>query len=119
VVLPAEARRRIEAGGLRIAALAEACDVAPSRNMVAGAILDELLSMLGRYEREGFTAFRDAWMELDALGGRPARVLLGDAVIAGTARGVDLEGALLLDTGDGVRRFVSGEASLRMIEGDT
>jgi BirA family biotin operon repressor/biotin-[acetyl-CoA-carboxylase] ligase len=119
VVLPAEARRRIEAGGLRIAALAEACEAAPSRNMVAGAILDELLSMLGRYEREGFAAFRDAWMELDALGGRPARVLLGDAVIAGTARGVDLEGALLLDTGDGVQRFVSGEASLRMIEGDT
>ena len=119
VALPAEARRRIEAGGLRIAALVEACEAAPSRNLVAGAILDELLSMLGRYEREGFAAFRDDWLKLDALSGRPARVLLGDAVIAGMARGVDLEGALLLDTGDGVQRFVSGEASLRMIEGDT
>jgi BirA family biotin operon repressor/biotin-[acetyl-CoA-carboxylase] ligase len=119
VALPAQARRRIEAGGLPIAALSEACVAAPSRNLVAGAILDELLSMLGRYEREGFDAFRDAWMELDALNGRPARVLLGDAVISGTARGVDLEGALLLDTGDKVQRFVSGEASLRMIEGDT
>jgi BirA family transcriptional regulator, biotin operon repressor / biotin---[acetyl-CoA-carboxylase] ligase len=119
VTLPAQARRRIEAGGLPIAALSEACVAAPSRNLVAGAILDELLSMLGRYEREGFAAYRDAWMELDALSGRPARVLLGDAVISGTARGVDLEGALLLDTGDSVQRFVSGEASLRMIEGDT
>jgi BirA family biotin operon repressor/biotin-[acetyl-CoA-carboxylase] ligase len=119
VALPAEARRRIEAGGLRIAALTEACEAAPSRNLVAGAILDELLSMLARYEREGFAAFRDDWLKLDALSGRPARVLLGDAVIAGMARGVDLEGALLLDTGDGVQRFVSGEASLRMIEGDT
>jgi BirA family biotin operon repressor/biotin-[acetyl-CoA-carboxylase] ligase len=119
VALPAEARRRIEAGGLRIAALSEACAAAPSRNLVAGAILDELLSMLGRYEREGFAAFRDAWLELDALSGRPARVLLADAVISGTARGVDSEGALLLDTGDRVQRFVSGEASLRMLEGDT
>ncbi len=40
-------------------------------------------------------------------------------MVSGTARGVDAEGALLLDTGAGVRRFVSGEASLRMIEGDT
>jgi BirA family transcriptional regulator, biotin operon repressor / biotin---[acetyl-CoA-carboxylase] ligase len=119
VALPAEARRRIEAGGLRIAALSAAWEAAPSRNLVAGAILDELLSMLGRYEREGFAAFRDAWLELDALSGRPARVLLADAVISGTARGVDSEGALLLDTGDRVQRFVSGEASLRMLEGDT
>jgi BirA family transcriptional regulator, biotin operon repressor / biotin---[acetyl-CoA-carboxylase] ligase len=119
VVLPAEARRRIEAGGLRIAGLSEACEGEPSRNLVAGAILDELLSMLGQYEREGFAAFRDAWMALDALSGRAARVLLGDAVISGTARGVDHEGALLLDTGDKEQRFVSGEASLRMIEGDT
>jgi BirA family biotin operon repressor/biotin-[acetyl-CoA-carboxylase] ligase len=119
VALPAEARRRIEAGGARIAAVSEACAAAPSRNLIAGAILDELLSMLGRYEREGFAAFRDAWMALDALSGRGARVMLGDAVISGTAQGVDQEGALLLDTGDRVQRFVSGEASLRMIEGDT
>jgi BirA family biotin operon repressor/biotin-[acetyl-CoA-carboxylase] ligase len=119
VALPAEARRRIEAGGLRIAALSEACEAPPSRNFIAGAILDELLSMLGIYERDGFAAFRDAWLELDALSGRPARVLLGDAVILGTARGVDPEGALLLHTADRVQRFVSGEASLRMIEGDT
>ena len=119
VDLPAAARREIEAGDVRVAAVADACAAAPSRNLVAGAILDELLSMLGQFEREGFAAFRDAWTALDALSGRPARVLLGGTAIAGTARGVDQEGALLLDTGDRVQRFVSGEASLRVIEGDT
>jgi BirA family transcriptional regulator, biotin operon repressor / biotin---[acetyl-CoA-carboxylase] ligase len=118
VDLPAEARREIEAGGVRVAAVADACAEVPSRNLVAGAILDELLSMLAQFEREGFAAFRDAWTALDALSGRPARVLLGDTAISGTARGVDQEGALLLDTGDRVQRFVSGEASLRVIEGD-
>ena len=118
-VMPAAARREIEAGGVRVAAVADACAAAPSRNLVAGAILDELLSMLGQFEREGFAAFRDDWTALDALSGRPARVLLGRTVISGTARGVDQEGALLLDTGDRVQRFVSGEASLRVIEGDT
>jgi BirA family biotin operon repressor/biotin-[acetyl-CoA-carboxylase] ligase len=119
VFLPASARREIEAGGARVAAAADACAEAPSRNLVAGAILDELLSMLGQFEREGFAAFRDAWLALDALSGRPARVLLADKDICGTARGVDGEGALLLDTGDRVQRFMSGEASLRVIEGDT
>jgi BirA family transcriptional regulator, biotin operon repressor / biotin---[acetyl-CoA-carboxylase] ligase len=119
VALPAAARREIEAGGVSVAAVADACVAAPSRNGVAGAILDELLSMLGQFEREGFAAFRDAWMALDALSGRPARVVLADTAISGTARGVDREGALLLDTGDQVQRFVSGEASLRLPEGVT
>jgi BirA family biotin operon repressor/biotin-[acetyl-CoA-carboxylase] ligase len=119
VDLPAAARREIEAGDVRVAAVADACAVAPSRNLVAGAILDEVLSMLGQFEREGFAAFRDAWAALDALSGRPACVLLGQTATSGTARGVDQEGALLLDTGDRVQRFVSGEASLRVIEGDT
>jgi BirA family biotin operon repressor/biotin-[acetyl-CoA-carboxylase] ligase len=119
VDLPAAARREIEAGGARVAAVADACAAPPSRNLVAGAILDELLSMLEQFEREGFAAFRDAWTALDGLNGRAARVLLGHTVISGTARGVDQEGALLLDTGDGLRRFVSGEASLRVMEGET
>jgi BirA family biotin operon repressor/biotin-[acetyl-CoA-carboxylase] ligase len=75
--------------------------------------------MLGRFEREGFAAFREAWTALDALSGRAVRVLSGESVISGTARGVDSDGALLLETPDGVRRFVSGEASLRVDEGDT
>ncbi len=119
VALPAAARREIEAGGVRVAAVADACALPPSRNLVAGAILDELLSMLEQFEREGFAAFRDAWTALDALSGRPARVLLAETTISGTARGVDQEGALLVDTGDRVQRFVSGEVSLRGIEGDT
>jgi BirA family biotin operon repressor/biotin-[acetyl-CoA-carboxylase] ligase len=119
VLLTAAARREIEAGGARVAAVADACAATVSRNLVAGAILDELLSMLGRFERDGFGAFREAWTALDALSGRAVRVLSGGSAISGTARGVDSDGALLLETPDGVRRFVSGEASLRVDEGDT
>jgi BirA family biotin operon repressor/biotin-[acetyl-CoA-carboxylase] ligase len=119
VELPPAVRRQIEADGVRVAAVADACAVAPSRNLIAGAILDELLSMLAQFEQEGFAAFRDEWTSLDVLKDRPAQVLLERAAISGTARGVDQEGALLLDTGDQVQRFMSGEASLRMIEGET
>jgi len=84
---------------------------------VAGAILDELLSMLLQYERYGFAAFRDAWTALDGLNGRPAQVIVGQSCILGIARGVDADGALLLETPDRLQRFVSGEASLRLIHG--
>jgi BirA family biotin operon repressor/biotin-[acetyl-CoA-carboxylase] ligase len=117
VFLPPGARQKIEASGVAAAAVEDACETAPSRNLVAGAILDELLSMLLQYERQGFGAFRDAWSSLDALNGRPAQIIVGDHVVTGVARGVDAEGALLLDSGDRVQRFVSGEASLRLIHG--
>ncbi len=117
VSLPAQARREIEASGVAAAAVTDASTEAVSRNLVAGAILDELLSMLLQYQRCGFAAFRDAWTQLDGLNGRPAQVVVGGTVIFGIARGVDADGALLLETKDRMQRFVSGEASLRLIHG--
>jgi BirA family transcriptional regulator, biotin operon repressor / biotin---[acetyl-CoA-carboxylase] ligase len=114
VTLPAGSRREIEASGVAVATVTEACQVAPSRNLVAGAILDELLSMLVQYERFGFSAFRDAWAALDGLKDRPAQVVVGGTAILGVARGVDSDGALLLETKESMQRFVSGEASLRL-----
>lgn len=117
VLLPEEARRQIEASGVAVAAVTDACQGHPSRNLLAGAILDELLSMLLQYERFGFPAFRDAWIALDGLKDRQAQVVVGGTTIAGIARGVDSEGALLLETEDRMQRFVSGEASLRLAHG--
>jgi BirA family transcriptional regulator, biotin operon repressor / biotin---[acetyl-CoA-carboxylase] ligase len=126
VSLPGSARQEIEAvpptgaagpTAQAVAAVADACILPPSRNLVAGAILDELLSMLVQYERFGFAAFRDAWTALDALKGRQARIVMGGTEILGVARGVDSDGALLLEIGDRMQRFVSGEASLRLTRG--
>ena len=114
VSLSEEARRQIGASGAAVAAAADACMTAPSRNLVAGAILDELLSMLVQYEQLGFSAFRDEWTALDGLKDRPAQVVVGGTAIRGIARGVDSDGALLLETQERMQRFVSGEASLRL-----
>jgi BirA family transcriptional regulator, biotin operon repressor / biotin---[acetyl-CoA-carboxylase] ligase len=115
--LPPAARAELDALGVQVTAASAAAASQPSRNMVAGAILDELLSMLLAYERHGFAAFRDAWTALDALGGRPAQICVGDRIVTGVARGVDQEGALLLESDNRVQRFVSGEASLRLTRG--
>jgi BirA family biotin operon repressor/biotin-[acetyl-CoA-carboxylase] ligase len=112
--LPAAARRQIEATGVCVAAAADACAEPPSRNLLAGVILDELLSMLVQFEREGFAPFCAAWSKLDALNGRQARVVLGEQEFCGIAKGVDAHGALLLSVGGRMRSFVSGEASLHL-----
>jgi len=116
--LSAEARRMIEAGGARVAALQDACPALLSRNTLAAALLEELLSMLAGFEAEGFAPFRAEWLALDALGGRAARVLGAEGGIAGIARGVDVDGALLLEDDGRLHRFVSGEVSLRLSEDD-
>jgi len=106
-------RAQIEASGVKAAAVADACTALPSRNFIAGAIIDALLSMLADFERDGFSGFRDAWMALDALRDRPAQVSMGESVVCGTARGVDAHGALRLERDGRLQEFVSGEVSLR------
>lgn len=117
VSVPAAERSKMEASGARVAAVEDACATPPSRNRIAGALLDELLGMLCEFEQAGFAKFRDEWMALDALGGRAVRVLVGERATSGTARGVDMDGALLLEMNGQMQRFVSGEASLRLAEG--
>jgi BirA family transcriptional regulator, biotin operon repressor / biotin---[acetyl-CoA-carboxylase] ligase len=113
VRLSPDMRAQIEASGVKAAAVADACSAPPSRNFIAGAIIDALLSMLADFERDGFSGFREAWTALDALRDRPAQVLMGEAVICGTARGVDAHGALRLEWDGRLQEFVSGEVSLR------
>jgi BirA family transcriptional regulator, biotin operon repressor / biotin---[acetyl-CoA-carboxylase] ligase len=118
VRLPAAERMQIESAGARVAAVADACAMPPSRNRIAGTLLDELLSMLVQFEHAGFAALKDEWTALDALHGRPVQLQRGDGITAGIARGADLDGALLLEIDGRLQRFVSGEASLRLIEGE-
>jgi len=118
VALTAQMRREIEETGVRVASVADACGETPSRNRLAGALIDELIAALVEFERAGFGAFRAAWSSHDALLDRPARLLAGERTLTGRARGVDLDGALLLDTGDRVQRVMSGEVSLRPGEPD-
>jgi BirA family biotin operon repressor/biotin-[acetyl-CoA-carboxylase] ligase len=114
VALGAAARAQIEASGVRVAAVADACAAPPSRNFIAGAIIGELLSMLGEFERDGFAASWETWTALDALRDRAAQVVQGTTAILGVARGVNLQGALRLERDGRVQEFVSGEVSLRL-----
>ncbi|HEX4153623.1 MAG TPA: biotin--[acetyl-CoA-carboxylase] ligase [Steroidobacteraceae bacterium] len=112
-----EHRRRMEAQGMRIATLSDAGPAMVARNGLAAALMEELVGMLDEFERCGFAAFHAEWTRRDALRDRGARVHGADGVREGTARGVDEDGALLLEVGGELQRHVSGEASLRLHEG--
>jgi BirA family biotin operon repressor/biotin-[acetyl-CoA-carboxylase] ligase len=86
----------------------------PSRLSVAARLVDGLAELFAGYATSGFAPFRAEWAQADSLSGR--RVTLDDAggPIAGTAAGIEADGALVIETDGGRRRrVVSGEVSVR------
>lgn len=88
-------------------------DRTPQRNVLAGAIAEEIIVMLQAFAVVGFKPFIDEWRQLDTLAHAPVKIISGSETIAGMARGVEMDGALLVDVDGQLRRFVSGEVSLR------
>ncbi|MCS6261544.1 bifunctional biotin--[acetyl-CoA-carboxylase] ligase/biotin operon repressor BirA [Shewanella baltica] len=81
------------------------------------ALVIELQKQLKRdiqlFEREGLAAFKARWQAADLFYGREIRLLMGEKSVEGICRGVDEQGAVLLETVDGVQAFIGGEISLR------
>jgi BirA family biotin operon repressor/biotin-[acetyl-CoA-carboxylase] ligase len=88
----------------------------PARNTVAAALVDSCVRGLLDFERDGLRPFIEDWRSADALEGRMVDVKgAAGAVTRGLARGVDLHGALLVETLDqGLRKFVSGDVTVRV-----
>ncbi len=84
-----------------------------SRNRLAGELIQELFAMLERYQQHGFPAFMQEWSTHDCLLGHEAQVLREGSKTTGIVRGVDEQGALLMDFNGTVERLYSGDVSLR------
>ena len=70
--------------------------------------------LLMRFSTDGFGPWRAAWIDRHALQQRNVTIWrAGCEIASGKAIDVDAEGALLLQTSAGVRRFMSGESTLR------
>jgi len=114
VRLPRAARERLHADGVEAVDLASLGN-APSRNDAAAVLIAELTQALLEFGARGMTAFAEEWQGADALAGRPVRVLRGGQTLEGLARGVDADGALLLEIDGASRRILSGEVSVRPV----
>lgn len=86
----------------------------PARSALAGALVNELAELFVDYPARGFGVYRKEWEAADFLRGRA--VMLDDVAtpLSGTAAGIDVDGALLVETSDGGRRrIVAGDVSVR------
>ncbi|OXY80453.1 bifunctional biotin--[acetyl-CoA-carboxylase] ligase/biotin operon repressor BirA [Oceanimonas doudoroffii] len=110
LVLPAPEQDKITQPWAELVELGEITD----RNALVIALARGLRQALVRFEQEGIAGFRERWNRLDHFNGKPVRVLMGEQEIHGTARGIDEQGALLLELENGeLKRYLGGEISLR------
>jgi BirA family biotin operon repressor/biotin-[acetyl-CoA-carboxylase] ligase len=93
--------------------LLQACDKLPGRNHLAAELIDSLQKTLITYEQVGLDGFVERWNKIDNFLNRPVKLLIGQRVVEGIARGIDKQGALLLETESGTEPFIGGEISLR------
>jgi len=83
------------------------------RNELTATLLKELRSALLHFEQEGLAPFITRWRGLDNFLDRPVKLLIGDQEIHGIERGIDQQGALLLEQDGVIKPYIGGEISLR------
>jgi BirA family transcriptional regulator, biotin operon repressor / biotin---[acetyl-CoA-carboxylase] ligase len=105
---------QIAASGTAATDLVSALQPVPPRNALAAALVSACIQGLLEFERQGLKPFIEDWRAADALRGRAVNVSAPDGIWRGVARGIDLRGALMLETPQGVRRFVSGDVTVRL-----
>ncbi|HXR90818.1 MAG TPA: biotin--[acetyl-CoA-carboxylase] ligase [Steroidobacteraceae bacterium] len=83
------------------------------RNELAASLIGNYVRGLLEFEKDGLKPFSEEWKEVDALRGRPVTVQGMEGTTKGLARGIDLHGALLVETPHGLKKFISGDVSVR------
>ncbi len=109
------------AGGNQAADLAGLCADGrpPLREALVAVLLESNVTLLRDFARDGFAAAREEYLAADALRDRPVCIIGGGArVPGGIARGVDADGALLVEHEGRMHAVVAGEISVRP-EGDS
>lgn len=86
----------------------------PLRNDVAGAIISETIDMLNVFATHGFAAFLQQWRDLDYARDKQATLMLPNKMIQGRVQGVDDNGMLVMLIEGQLKKFSSGELSLRI-----
>lgn len=86
------------------------------RNTLAVRLIKELRAALILFEQEGLVPYLSRWEKLDNFINRPVKLIIGEKEIFGTSRGIDAQGALLLEQDGVIKPWMGGEISLRSAE---
>lgn len=83
------------------------------RNLLVAKLLYCLRDALYCFETEGLSAFIKQWTPLDNFADRPVKLIIGETEIKGIAKGINEQGALLLEQDGKLKAYIGGEISLR------
>lgn len=93
--------------------LKQATGLQINRNLLAATLIDELIKTLNTFEDEGLKPFVNQWTELDYFYDKPVELLIGKNVLLGKVKGINHDGALLLEREGIIESFHGGEISVR------
>lgn len=86
----------------------------PSRNIIAAALISELILLLNSYITINTKDIINEWKKYDCMRGKQVSLRLLNKKITGRVVGISEDGALLMLINASVRKFTAGEISLRM-----
>lgn len=76
-------------------------------------ITNALRKAFVQFEKQGLSAFIERWKSLDNFIDRRVKLIIGDKEIFGIAKGINEQGALLLEQNNKIVPYIGGEISLR------
>jgi len=87
----------------------------PSRNRLAGILINNIFALLDGYPREGFHSRIEDWRALDCTRGRKAILRLPGKEVSGRVIDIDEEGNLIISVRGKRKKFSSGDLSLKVM----
>lgn len=94
--------------------LAHASTVSVNPNVLMAKLLAHLAEVLAIFEKSGLDALREEWTAHHTYHQRPVRMLMPDgSEVAGIVQAISDNGTLIVETANGLQKFMSGEISLR------
>lgn len=110
VIMPAQPAQQIDQPWVDMHTL---LDPLPSRNRLAGLLLQHLLLALHEFQHHGLAPFMQEWTQFDLIKGTRVTLDHGGSPVHGVVQGVADDGALELLVNGVTRRYYSGEVSMR------
>lgn len=85
------------------------------RNVLSATLIKELQALLPKYEETGLSPYLTRWFELDCFLNKQVNLQIANQQKTGICRGINEEGALLLEADGEVLPYIGGEISLRLL----
>ncbi|WP_448569557.1 bifunctional biotin--[acetyl-CoA-carboxylase] ligase/biotin operon repressor BirA [Thalassotalea ganghwensis] len=89
------------------------CKQPVDRSELAGVIINTLTLRLREHQEQGINAMLETWHQRDRFLNKPVRLISGEKITEGICRGINNQGALLLECQGEIKPIYGGEVSLR------